>query len=244
MGKSIEELALKEEVLPTVAPTEIPEEFSSAPLPPYPGLYWWKLPADLATIWADPFDIKVDENGIADREGTKTSQRIAAAFEGEHALKILHAEHGEHIGESFSTRISNAERNRARKNQPPIHIPDMTYLLIALGDPNPSPGSNAAFAKALMQHGGEQFKANLEWTAGCNSERQVYYEQADEGGNPTLQPGCEEDGVTPINGCGNRYYMNDWPKDPTSGRYLERRICSCGASLRPFGQLRNFGPTS
>ena len=236
---TLDSLGLKDEVLPVVPPEEIPEEFSAAPPPPYPGVYLWKLDADLSNIWNEPMKVKVDENGIQDREGSKDSERLSGTFD----LEIMGSDHGLHIGEAFSTRINTAERNRARKGEPPRHVSDMTYLLQALGDPNPNPGSNKGFGEAVQRHPGQQFKSNLEWTARCSLERQAYYEQEDEAGNSSLQPAVEEDGTTPTNGCGNRYYMNDWPKDE-SGRYKERKVCTCGASLRPFGQLRNFKPAS
>lgn len=244
MGKTLEELGFKEEVLPVVPPEEVPAEFSAAPLPPYPGVYWFKLPTDLSTVF-DKFEVSVNEHGILDREGAHKSERLAAIFDGSNALEIIHAEktNEAHMGGLYNGRVNTAERNRARKGHPPVHVSDMTYLLQALGDPDPNPGSNKAFGQALVKYAGREFKANLEWTTSCNTERQVYYEQEDEVGTVTLQPGfADEGGTTPQNGCGNRYYMNDWPKDE-SGRYRERRTCSCGASLRPFGQLRNFGPS-
>jgi hypothetical protein len=226
--KSINELGLVAQ--PTAEIGEnVPEEFSSAPPPPYPGTYRFKLPtADRLKVMFDTFEREVDGKKV---------QFVQVIFDKDDPLVITGGP--EKVGEPFTTRIGNSPRNRSRKGEPEVLVSDFTYLLRALDLDIAKKVKNydnkAAIDALVKVGGGKEVIADVEWSTYCNAEKQAYY--TDESGNQ--QAWFEEDGTTEKHGCGERYYMNHWPRGE-DGRYLARMTCKCGASLRPFAGLRLF----
>jgi len=238
MGKSIEQLGLKAEALPQVAPDAIPDEFGPASPPFYPGQYRFKLPPNLTQCW-EKIEVKVNDQGVVDRNGTKTAERVSLVLDSADPL-VIEAP-ADFAGQAFNTtRITNVERNRARKNEPPVYVSDLTYLLRALGSTNPVPKNNAETYAEVCKFAGHSFGATVEYQASCNPNRDAQVATFREDGTFELSPLTNDEGV-PQKGCGNRYYMGDWPKDQ-DGNYLDRRVCECGASLRAFNQIRTFTP--
>ena len=259
--KTAAELQLKpEKIEGAPAPDnmdEMPDEFSSAPPPPYPGSYRWTPPKNFAALW-DKFEATIkdrDGNILSDKAGKKLEkvERIILVFDKDDPLVIKQAPAGhEHlIGQPFTCQIRNNERDRSRKGEPPVYIDDLTYLLRAWGE-TVRPTTNLGFIEAANKHAGQEFGSDLEWTGSCNPQREAYFDVfTDAQGQQQWAPEYVEPGTVvssvqvkdaagaPRKGCGKRYYMNDWKKD-RSGVYLPRHRCACGASLRPFGQLRNF----
>ena len=224
--KSINELTKKTDQVEAL-PAEIPPEYSPAPPPPYPGRYHLRTPPSMAAIY-DEFEATIRRG---DQE--KTVTRVAALFDKDDPLTIVNSPGGNHNGEPLQTRISNAERNRAKRTDPPLLLSDGTYFLRALGEKPPANGDNAAFVTLMVKQANKEFMADWEWSGYCNPERQIYVDS--EG---ALVPAVDE-ANQPLQGCGERYYLNQWPRG-ADGKYLERLTCKCGASLRPFGALRNF----
>lgn len=225
--KSINELELKSQPVAEIDYANLPEEFSSAPPPPYPGTYRFKLPGkdSLAVVW-QTFDSK-------NADGGDGPQCVTAVFDKDDPLVITGG--SEKVGEPFTCRINNRPRNRARKGEPEMLVSDGTYLLRAL-DPTKKVKNydNKGFITAVVAQGGKEFVADVEWSTYCSDQKQAYYE--DESGN--LQPWVDEDGGEHM-GCGERYYMNNWVRGE-DGKYKPRLVCKCGASLRPFAGLRQF----
>jgi hypothetical protein len=241
--KTASDLQLKqEEVEGPKSMEEVPDEFSASPPPPYPGAYRFRLPANLTALW-DKFMTKIRDTD------TQEVERVTLIFDKEDPLTIIQAPPTEQqeVGTAFTTRLNNRERNRARKNETPLFVADLLYLLRALGE-TAVPKFNIDYINLMNKYGGREFGADLEWTTNCNEENQIYIEEVDQAtGAITLVPGVDGATGQPVKGCGARYYMNHWPRDPQNGnRYRSRLICGgkngvpCGASLRPFGQLRNF----
>lgn len=223
--KSINELELKSQPTAEVDVDHIPEEFSSAPPPPYPGTYRFKLPAtDRLKNCFDTFE-------------RDDKQFLNVIFDKDDPLVIVGGP--EKVGEPFTTRINNAPRNRARKGEPEVLVSDFTYFLRALDTDAAKKVKNfdnkAAIDALVKVGGGKEFVADVEWGTFCNSQKQIYVEV--EGGG--TQPGVADEQGTPIMGCGQNYYMNSWPRGE-DGRYAQRLNCKCGASLRPFASLRLF----
>lgn len=222
--KSINELDLKPQQAEAVDYSAIPDEFSSAPPPPYPGTYRFRLPSkEELKVAFDTFE--GDVNG-------KTYQFVSVIFDKDAPLVITEGK--AHVGEPFTTRINNKPRNRSRKGDPETLISDGTYFLRALEGAQVKNYDNKGFIDAVIACGGKEFVADLEWSAGCNAKKQAYY--ADDNGNLvawTLEDGSEK------MGCGEYTYQNNWPRG-ADGRFLDRATCKCGASLRPFGGLRQF----
>lgn len=241
---TLEELGLKDEVLPQTAPEQIPDEYSGAAPPPYPGVYTFRLPADMGKIWKK-YDVKLDEAGYpvwgdelaALGDKAKAGERLGAAFRDDAALVITNSVDGSYVNEAFNWHLTSFESRRGKRDDPTApRVSDSYYLLVALGSTNPQPKTNKELVAELMKFAGREFKAKLEWETNCNPNADAYF--ADDAGN--VATAVDESGAN-YQGCGTKHFMSDWPKDET-GRYLDRKTCTCGAALRPFGRLRQFKP--
>lgn len=214
----INDLNLKEEdIVPDY--NEIPEEFGQRTPPPQPGTYVFKLPEDLTSVW-EPFEANI--NG-------EQKQRIRAVLRDEHAL-IMSGNGREN--EPFGAYISGAERPRGKERTP---VSDLTYLVRCFGEKPRTPKEHAT---ALIKHGGESFRADVEWSAYCNPKKDAYFEvkETDDDGNEVIVTKQVEG----TQGCSENYYQQDIPRDE-HGLYQQRFTCGkCGASLMAFPSLRNF----
>lgn len=193
----------------------VPDQPGGFTPPPPPGTYGFKLPGDLSSIW-EAFEVEVN--------GTKT-KRLRAIFEGSTSLTITQSKTGDQNEESFRSRISNAERKR---NKEGLMASDMLYLLRALGDDGQYK-TNIEYAEALQKHPGAEFIADVEWSAWCADNKPIRALETD--GSVSI--------VESQNGCGERVYQRDIPKE--EGLYAEQFSCSsCGALLRAFPNLQRF----
>ena len=211
----------------------IPDQLGSFQEPPQPGSYRFKLPAKMDAIW-DGFEVTT----------TKTpGTRSAAKFDDSSPLLIVQSPGGVHDGEPFTTRITNAERRRGKKddaNAP--EVSDMDYLLRDSFGIAQKPATNPAYAQTLMKLGGQEFTADVEWGWNCSQTRDIYVDNG-QGGSMQLEG---------KKGCGSRYYQKDVdmlkvpsnPDDPNSPKVFPLRItCSnpeCGATIRAFPNLVRF----
>ena len=192
----------------------VPEQIEGFGPPPPPGTYRFRLPSDLSVVW-DTFD------------ATNLGKRLAAVFQGENSLTITQSPTGDYDGASFRTRITNAERKR---NKEGAMASDMLYLLRALGD-EARPAGNKGYADALTKHAGQEFRADVEWSAWCNDQKP--------------KRSLNEDGSTATIdaevGCGKRYYQRDIPRN--EGAYADRFFCEdCDNLLYAFPNLVRFKP--
>jgi hypothetical protein len=220
-------LELKDEDKTITDYDHIPEQRGEFKPLVQPGDFLLELPKNIATAWT-AFDCTVDEKQV---------QRVACQFDGEHPLTIVGSRDPRLVGEWLQLRVSNAERNRARKGDPKALVSDMLYLLREGLGADVRPKSNREWIKAMNENAGAQFVASLTWSSYCNDRQTRYIE--DENGQSVEDP----DGTK---GCGARYYQRDIPKDEL-GNYVERFACTgkrdgfeCGASLRAFGNLERF----
>ena len=88
-----------------------------------------------------------------------------------------------------------------------------------------------------MRHAGQSFWADIEWSWGCNKNRDIYTDDGQGGSIP----------VAGQKGCGARYYMGGKSGIPrgADGKYPLRIVCGnpeCGALIRAFANLTNFHP--
>lgn len=215
MAKSLDALGLKDEKLPTAGQglADLPEFGTWAP-PPQPGPFRFKLPGDLSSIY-DVFDV----------EGK--GQRVKAIFDREHPLLIVQSLGGKYNGQPFETRITNNERNRGKKDSGVV-ASDWDYLLRALGMKD-KPADNKGYCRALMQHAGKEFGADLRYSWRCDRERDIRVKDA--AGAVQVVEGHK--------GCGEGYYQEDVPKGPDGSTPYEIQ-CQCGAILRAFANLDNL----
>jgi len=219
-GKSLQDLDLKEEVLPAQSLDDLPEVGGFTPLP-QPGAYKFALPADLSGVW-DVFD-------------TQKGQRVRMILDRDHPLTIVASPGNKSNGDSFQTRLANAERPRGKER---IEVSDLDYLLKALGE-KVRPTSNRGYIEALGKHGGGQFAADLNYNWTCSDSRNIW-----------VLEGEERKEVEGQKGCGWRYYIGTKSPDTTKqigyvqkgadGLFPSEIQCQCGAILRAFGNLDNI----
>lgn len=219
MGKSLQDLGLKEEALPTAgqALADLPE-FGSFREPPQPGAYRFKLPTDLSSVY-DVYDTP-----------TKTPpQRIRAVFDKDHPLTIVQSPGGRANNDPFETRISNEERARGKDKS--IVASDMDYVLRAL-KVETKPGSNKGYVEVMKLQGGKEFSADIRYSWKCSKDRDIRVKDA--AGAVQVVEGRK--------GCDTAFYQEDLPnggKD-ASGNVPTQIQCTCGALLRCFANLDNI----
>lgn len=217
MSKSLQDLGLKDEPLPTAGQdlTDLPEFGTWAP-PPQPGPFRFKLPSDMSSVY-DVFD--VDSKG----------QRIKIIFDREHPLLIVQSLGGKYNGQPFESRLTNNERERGKKGSGVI-ASDADYLLRALGHKT-KPPSNRGYIEALRSTGGKEFGADIRYSWRCDTKRDIRVRDAQ--GAVQVVEGQK--------GCNEAYYQEDVEKLP-DGTYPHEIACQCGALLRAFANLDNMRP--
>lgn len=222
MGKSLQELGLKNEALEgsDIAFGDMPE-FGGFTPPPQPGSYRYRLPTKLSNIWDT---IETEKYGT----------RVKATFDQDAPLTTVQSPTGEHNGDPFQTNLSNVPRPRGKDK---VLVSDMDLLLRALQTAYPDklgarPKTNGEYVKALQQFAGLEFGADVEWSWSCNPKRSIYIDDGQGGSveHPDKQLGC-----------GARYYQSDVKGMKTEAGYPLRISCStCGAIVRAFPNLTNF----
>jgi hypothetical protein len=210
-----------------------------------PGDALFRLPKNLAEAWVEPF--------MADVGGTK-DERVAVQFDDDHPLTIVKAHpalltiNPEAVGATLRFRISNAERNRAKKGEPQALVSDMYYLVFEsfASEVNGSkPKDNLEWMALMSSLAGKEFVGAITWSTYCSKEK-VRYLASEESESGVIDP----EGVK---GCGARYYSKDIPKE--GGLLVERFVCGgkraieggveeCIASLRCYANVERFRAAS
>src|SRR5262245_10866366 len=147
MGKTLQELGLREEALPTAGEDleDLPTFGGFAPPPPA-GPYRFKLPQDLNAVWS-----------LFDTPELEPKQRVRLELDRDHPLLITQSPKGVSNGEPFETNLTNKERKRGKSSE--VKASDLDYLLRALGD-KAKPKSNPGYIKAVQAHAGQEFGAD------------------------------------------------------------------------------------
>lgn len=218
MGKSLNDLALKDEALPTAgqALDDLPQFGQFAP-PPQPGPMTFKLPGDLTNVW-DTFE--------TEKNGAKTT-RVSAEFDSSSPLIIVQSVANRYNNEPFQTKLNNNERPRGKDKK---MASDLDYLIAAIEGPTAQrPANNRAYIEKVRTFGGKLFGGDLRWSWRCGVNRNVRVKDA--AGNTIEVPDKK--------GCGEAYYQEDVPKD-ASGEFPLEIQCKCGAVLRAFGNIDNI----
>lgn len=219
MSKSLQDLGLKEEALPTAGQSlaDLPE-FGTFREPPQPGSYRFQLPDDMSAVY-----------DVYDTPTKVPPQRIRVIFDKDHPLLIVQSAGGRYNNEPFETRISNEERARGKDKS--IVASDVDYVLRALGVKE-KPASNRGYVVALQQQAKKQFGADLRFSWKCDPKRNIRVRD----GAGAIQE------VQGRPGCGASIYQEDLPnhgKGP-DGLVPTQVQCSCGAVLRAFANLDNI----
>jgi len=217
MPKSLSELNLKEEVLPTAGqPLDDLPVFGQFTPPPQPGAFRFKLPADLNNIW-DLYT--VDGKG----------DRISAVFDQNNPLLIVQSPGGKHNTEPFQTRLNNNERPRGKGGSGGTHS-DLDYLLAAFDPKQPKPKSNREYIERVKVQGGKEFGADIRLSWRCGEQRNIRVRD---------QSGAVVE-VENKKGCGTGYYQEDVKKNEAGEFPLEIQCGKCGALLRAFANIDNL----
>jgi len=226
-GKSLQDLGLKDEELPTAGQMldELPEFGARTPLP-QPGTFRLKLPADLSRSW-DTID--VTKNNVA-------SQRVKLIFDKDNPLLIVQSLGGRYDGQPLETGLTNNERARGSSG---IVASDLHYLIKAFGE-KAVPKNNVGWIRLVNTFGGKEFGADWTFSWNCGEHRDIYV--------PDGQGGSQK--VDGKKGCGWRYYVGDGQPNPNKkigyiakpqgADYPTDIQCSCGALVRAFGNLDNI----
>ncbi len=221
MGKSLQDLALKDEPLPTAGQTldNLPD-FGTFKEPPQPGAYRFRLPDDLSAIW-----------DVYDTPTKLPPQRVRAIFDKDHPLLIVQSAGGRYNNEPFETRISNEERKRGKDKD--IVASDMDYVLRALKFTT-KPGSNKAYIEAMKLQAKKEFGADIRFSWKCSADRNIRVKDA---------AGVSQE-VQGRPGCGATYYQEDLVQGGkgADGQVPTQIQCVCGAALRCFANLDNIRP--
>lgn len=217
MGKSLQDLGLKDEKLPTAGQDlEGLPEFGRFSPPPQPGPFRFKLPMDLSAIW-----------DVFDTPQLTPTQRIRAVFDRDHPLLIVQSLGNRYNGEPFEARLSNQERARGKAKD--VIASDMDYLLRALGVKE-KPANNAGYVQLMKQQAGKEFGADLRYSWKCSTERNIRVRDA--AGNAVE--------VENRKGCGESYYQEDVPHREANGDVPSEITCQCGNVIRAFANLDNM----
>lgn len=220
-GKSLQDLGLRDEQLPTAAQSldDLPD-FGGFRTPPQPGAFRFRLPADLSKQW-DLID--AGEKG----------QRVRLLLDKDAPLTIVQSQNGRYNGEPFETRLSNYERSRGQGTV----ASDLHYLLRAFGE-KVAPKTNQEWIRVVNGHAGKEFGADLTYNYGCNEQR-----------NKRVADGAGQVVETQEKGCGWRYYSGEGSLNVAkkigyvgrqpNGEYPTEVSCQCGAVLRAFANVDN-----
>ena len=220
MGKSLNDLQLKDEQLPTAGQTldDLPQFGQFAP-PPQPGPMTFKLPGDLTNLY---------ETFETEKDGKKET-RVEMQFDASSPLLIVQSVGNRYNNEPFQTKLNNNERPRGKDKK---LASDLDYLIAAIEGPQSTrPATNRAYIEKVRTYGSKLFGGDLRWSWRCGKNRNIRVKDAT--GN-TVE-------VENQKGCGEAYYQEDVSKGQ-DGEYPLEIQCKCGAVLRAFGNLDNIRP--
>lgn len=216
MPKSLSELNLKDETLPTAgqALDDLPQ-FGQFTPPPQPGPMRFQLPKDLTRQW-EPF-----ENG-------DHQQRVSLIFDANSPLLIVQSAGGRYNNEPFQTRFNNNARARGKDKK---MASDLDYLIVAVEGPTAkAPVNNRGYVEKINGYMGKVFGGDIRWSWKCSKDRNIRVKDA----AGTLVE------VENKKGCGEAYYQEQVDKQPGTGDYPLEIACKCGGILRAFGNVDNI----
>lgn len=194
---------------------QLQEGRAQRPDPPQPGAQRFRIPDNVSKA----YELLDTQNG----------QKLEVRFEDTKAL-ILSASNL-----PFWVRINN--ETREFKGKPSNAFASLLKALREKGNV----GSIASYTKALDRHAGDEFVADVTYSASCNPSRDIFI------------PGKQEDGggvQQGVKGCGAKYRQEAFTTKKgiaygaiprhEDGSFSTRFTCPCGASVSVFAGLENF----
>lgn len=216
----------------------LPEQIGSRKPPLYPGPYRFKFAKAAALSECfDTFETEIN--------GAKVT-RVALLLRDDAAMTVIQApqKYSDRVGETWGTRLSNAERKRGKGDDAPM-ASDLDYVLKAIAPAEARPKTNRQYAELFQKVAPEkEMGADVEWNWRCDAGKPVRVpDEANEGKTVALDG---ENGREKRMGCGSKYYQKDVEKvdkdgnaDP-SGEYPRAIDCQCGSILFANENLQNF----
>ena len=221
-GKGLQELGLKNEVMPEQSYDDLPE-FGQYKDPPQPGPYRFQMPGDVEKC----FDLIDHET---------QGQRLKLLLDKDAPLRIAQSPGGTLNNDTFQTQLTNVARKRGKDGP---EASDMDYLLKAFGEKS-KPKTNADYGQKVMAGKSREFGADIRWSWFCNDKKNIWVY----GGTPGQEKLTEVDGTK---GCGRRFYQeNQTHKDEQKikkqedGTFPLQVTCPCGAIVKAFANLDNI----
>jgi len=221
---------VEEEEAPDIDSEELARQYSpSFSKPPQPlKTYRFKLAADISNVF-DTFD-------------TQKGQRIKAQFKADKALTNVTT------GENLDYTVTSQEREYGKVGEKKLGS-ELAFLLSALGEKTiPAFSNSRKLMAALTPHGGQEFKADVDWEVSCQVDRDAYVYDEVQGKSvksPTGKKGCGRKWATrsylaPKLTDGKSHLI---PKNADSA-WVDNFECVCGSMLRVFVRLVNYRESS
>lgn len=235
----IKDLKLGKDVIAEGTFDSLPEQIGSRKRALQPGPYRFKFPVKAAISESfDTFETTI--NG-------KPAIRVVAILRDAAALTIIQAptKQQDRVGETFGTRISNAERKRGKGDDAPT-ASDMDYVLAVVSEKGAArPSTNRAYLEAFEAKCPEkEFGADVEWNWRCQADKPARVPDPDNDGKTMELDGLE--GREARKGCGTKFYQKDVQKVDAegnvdaAGEYPRTIECQCGSILFANENLQNF----
>lgn len=217
----------------------LPAERGVYPPPPIPGAYRFALSP-------------LEDANFAAVKSAEYGDRAKVKFDEAAPLVIVASPASAHNGEPFQTSLSNVPRPRGKEKN---LASDWDYLNRAL-KMTARPKTNVEYAQTLIAASKStppaQFAADIEWSWGCNDQRDAYFATADAAGvvNGSAPVADPNNPGNNIKGCGAKYYQGREAKAAdVAGKKagtvvavggvfpLHHECGNCGASIRAFANL-------
>lgn len=207
-----------------------------------PGIDVFRLPANLAQLWAE-IGIKDTRQFLGNGSNNPTFNQVVLRKKlslTKNAPLVVVGGHND--GLPMTAVFTTNPRPRGKKDDlktPWIH--DLAFMLeSALADKS-RPTTPDALVAAVNKYAGHEIRLEHGLSAQCNPEKVRYITvtmpSEKPGGEPTYQSIQDPSGTK---GCGSRYYTKDF-RDPETG-YEDTLECQCGALLRGFESVERFLP--
>jgi hypothetical protein len=209
---------------------ELPEQLGGQRTTLMPGIYTFRIPANIASLWKDNVPVKDGRATLANGQPNPTYNqmvnRLQLKLDRNNPLIVIG---GPHDGEPMTWTLSTNPRPRGKKDDPKTPwISDIHYL-IGVGLASQEKPKTTDEIKALInRYAGGTVRLETGLTAQCNPENVRYIDITMDGQTTTMKDPSGK------KGCGKRYYTNDF-KDPSAPAgeppYGLEKVCTCGVTL-------------
>lgn len=209
---------------------ELPEQMGGQRTTLMPGIYTFRLPSNLATLWKDNVPVKDGRatlsNGQPNPTYNQMVNRTQLKFDRNNPLVVVG---GPHDGEPMTWTASTNPRPRGKKDDLKTPwISDLHYMIGVGFASQAKPRSVEEIKAEINKYAGGTIRLETGLTAQCNPENVRYIDLTMDNQTSTMKDPSGK------KGCGKRYYTKDF-KDPTAPAgeppYGLEKECTCGSTL-------------